>query len=154
MRKILYVLVLIIGLLQIIGFLTGIKSIRSLGIITAASPLPLVFSEVSGVETFAGDFYMEWKNVEGKTEKVLMTPELYSKLKGPYNRRNIFGAAIAYGPVLPEKVWKPILHYGICNDVLSDELDLPFDKSSFTVEITTRTKDRNDQWTLKPDCSQ
>lgn len=154
MRKALYVLVLLIGSLQIIGLLTGIKPIRSLGIITSASPLPLVFSEVNGVETFAGDFYMQWNGDNGEVQRVLMTPELYSKLKGPYNRRNIFGAAIAYGAVLPERVWKPILNYGICNDVLSEELELPFDKFTFTVEIDTRTEGRDDHWTLKPDCSQ
>lgn len=153
MRKALYVLVVMIGFLQVLGFVTGIKPIRSLGIVTAASPLPLVFSEVKGVETFAGDFYMQWTNTKGEKESVLMTPELYSKLDGPYNRRNIFGAAIAYGPVLPEQVWKPILNYGICNEILSNELELPFEKSSFTVEIKTRTKDRNDQWILKPKCN-
>ncbi len=154
MRKALYVLVLIIGSLQIVGFVSNVQPIRSLGVVTAASPLPLVFSEVKGVETFAGDFYMQWTDQNGVEEKVLMTPELYSKLCGPYNRRNIFGAAIAYGPVLPDHVWQPILNYGICNEVLSNELELSFNKETFTVEIDTRTAGRNDHWTLQPDCSQ
>lgn len=152
MRKVIYYLIVIIGFLQTIGFLTKIKPIRSLGIVTAASPLPIVFTEVKGVETFASDFYFRWNNESSEVQEVKVTPELYSRLQGPYNRRNIFGAAIAYGPVLPEKVWQPILNYGLCNNILTEELDLPIDKESFSLYIKTRTKDRTDDWTLKTDC--
>lgn len=152
MRKIIYYLIIIIGFLQTIGFLTKIKPIRNLGIVTAASPLPIVFTEVKGVETFASDFFFRWNDSSAETQEVKITPELYSKLRGPYNRRNIFGAAIAYGPVLPEEVWGPILNYGLCNDILKDELALPIDKESFSLFIKTRTTDRTDEWTLKTDC--
>jgi len=151
MRKILYGLVVLIGTLQIIGYLTKTKVIRDLGVITAASPLPIVFTEVKGVETFASDFHLVWK--DGSKEKtVQITPELYSKLKGPYNRRNVFGAAIAYGPVLPEQVWKPILNYGVCEGILEKELGIPIDKESCILLIKTRTANRRDEWTLKTNC--
>ncbi|MGH7152260.1 MAG: hypothetical protein ACREIU_16255, partial [Planctomycetota bacterium] len=29
-----------------------------------------------------------------------ITPEVYGRLRGPYNRRNLYGAALAFGPVL------------------------------------------------------
>lgn len=152
MRKFIYYAVVLIGLLQIIGFVTKIKIVRDLGVITAAAPLPIVFTEVKGVETFASDFYLTWKNENGVEEKVLITPALYSKLKGPYNRRNVYGAAIAYGPVLPEKIWDPILNYGLCNDILENELGVPLDKKTFSLLIETRTAGRNDSWTLKTSC--
>ncbi len=31
---------------------------------------------------------------------VLLSPEIASKIKGPYNRRNVYGAILSYGPVL------------------------------------------------------
>lgn len=153
MRKALYIIVILIGFLQTIGHVTGIKIIKSLGVVTAASPLPIVFTEVKGIETFASDFYIQWTNELNEIERVQMTPEIYSRLKGPYNRRNIFGAAIAYGPVLPETIWSPILNYGICNGILQEELEIPFDENSFSIEIETRTKSKTDQWTLKTDCN-
>ena len=152
MRKALYVAVVIIGLLQIIGYLTKVKTIRDIGMVSASSPLPIVFTEVRGVETFASDFYFRWTNNEGSLEEVLITPNLYSKLKGPYNRRNIYGAAISFGPVLPAELWNPILNYGLCNDVLKDELQLPVSQQNFSVFIKTRTKGKQDEWTLKTDC--
>jgi len=152
MRKILYYLIIIIGFLQTIGYLTKIKMIRDLGVVTAASPLPIVFTEVEGVETFASDFYLQWTNSNNEKEEVQITPALYSKLKGPYNRRNIYGAAIAYGPVLPGKIWDPILNYGLCNDILENELEIPIDKENFSLFIKTRTEGRDDEWTLKTEC--
>lgn len=152
MRKILCYIIVVIGLLQTIGYVSKIKIIRSIGVITSASPLPIVFTEVKGVETFASDFYFRWDGENKVKEEIKITPALYSKLKGPYNRRNIFGAAIAYGPVLPKDTWDPILNYGLCNNILTDELKIPIDKESFSLYIKTRTKGRSDEWTLKTDC--
>jgi len=152
MRTVLYLVVIIIGLLQSVGHLTKMKTLKNLGLITAASPLPIVFTEIKGVETFASDFYLRWVNEDSKSKEIKITPSLYSKLKGPYNRRNVFGAAIAYGPVLPEKIWEPILNYALCKEVLTEELGLPIDKESFTLVIKTRTEKRNDEWLLKTVC--
>ena len=152
-RKGLCILLVVIGFLQTIGYLTNIQSIRSLGVISCASPLPIVFTEVKGVETFAADFYMQWSDETNQMQRIKITPSTYAKLKGPYNRRNIYGAAIAYGPVLPEQIWKPILNYGVCNDILKDELELPVTKDNCSVYIQTRTASRNDTWTLKTVCN-
>jgi len=147
-----YSLVVLVGSLQIIGYLTCIDNIRNLGRLTSSSPLPLVFSEVKGVETFASDFYMQYKSANGENQKVKITPEMYSKLKGPYNRRNIYGAAISYGPVLPQKLWKSVINYGLCNDIYKDELQVPVSKDEFSIYIETRTKNRSDNWTLNANC--
>ncbi len=153
MRKTLYYIIVGIGLLQTIGYLTKVDVVRNIGLVTSASPLPIVFTEVKGVEAFAGDYYFQWKKDEtSSVEKIKVTPALYSKLKGPYNRRNIYGAAIAGGPILPQKLSNPIINYGLCNDVLTNELALPIDKKSFSILIKTRTKGKNDEWVLKTEC--
>lgn len=152
LNKAIYILVLVIGLLQTIGYLTKIKVIRDLGAVTCSSPLPIVFTEVRGVEAYASDFYLEFKTEEGLLEQIKLTPEIYSKLKGPYNRRNVYGAAIAGAPILPETLWKPILTYGLCNNILKEELQIPVTNNDFSVKITTRTKGRDDRWNLKIDC--
>jgi len=152
MRKGLYIAVIFIGFLQSIGYLTGLKPIRDLGIITSASPLPIVFTEVKGVETFASDFYVQWTNKNKQIEQLKITPAMYSMLKGPYNRRNIYGAAIAYGPVLPNKLLQPILEYSLCQNILRDELGIPYTGDSISILIKTRTKNRADQWILEASC--
>lgn len=152
MKKTIFVIIVIIGFLQIIGYLTKVKTIRNLGVVSASSPLPIVFTEVKGVETFASNFYIRYKDQNRKSQEIQITPEIYSKFKGPYNRRNIYGAAISYGPVLPEKIWKSILSYGLCNDILKDELEIPIIGNNFSIYIETRTKGRNDTWELNATC--
>ena len=151
-RKIIYYIIVIIGLLQSIGYVTQIENIRNLGVLTSASPLPLVFTEVDGIEAFAADFYIQWKDDSNEVIEIKITPTIYAQLKGPYNRRNAYGAAIAGGPILPETIWKPVLRYGLCEDVLENELGLDIDKETFSLLIKTRTKGRNDQWIHKVDC--
>ena len=43
---------------------------------------------------------MESEDAGGVTRAVELTPEVYGRLRGPYNRRNVYGAALAFGPVL------------------------------------------------------
>ena len=100
-----------IGLLQIIGFGTGQKWLKGIGQITVASPLPIVFTEQEGCETFALDFSIEYKDVTGKRGLVPVTPQVYANFNEPYNYRNVLGAVISYGAILPEKIWRPVLEF-------------------------------------------
>jgi hypothetical protein len=94
------VFLLVIGLLQMTGDLLRAPQVKGLAAATGASPAPRVFSSVQGLETFSSDFYIEWKDQNGTAHSTKLTPELYSRIKGPYNRRNVFGAALSYAPVL------------------------------------------------------
>lgn len=153
MRRAGYFVIVTIGLLQILGYILGLKPLRGLGQATASAPLPIVFTEVKDVETFAADFFICFNNSEGDYQEVQITPEMYSRLEGPYNRRNIYGAAISYGPVLPEAMWKSVLNYGVCSKVLLQELGLPVNGSNYIVRIKSRTQGRTDQiWNLQTNC--
>lgn len=91
---------LLLGLMQMTGDLLRLPWLKGLGAATTASPAPKVFSAVKGLETFSTCFYLDWWDRDGVHHSLELTPEIYSRLKGPYNRRNIYGAALAYGPVL------------------------------------------------------
>ena len=93
-------LLLGLGLLQMAGALLQIPLVSGLGAATNASPHPKVFSAVYGLETFSTRFFLEWTDHGGKAHSLEVTPAQYRKIPGPYNRRNVYGAALAYGPVL------------------------------------------------------
>lgn len=109
-----------VGLLQAIGWATGLDGLRGIGAMSTASPLPFVFSSFRGVETFAADFEVELVGESGARTRHVITPALYSKLDGPYNRRNTYGAVLAYGPALDapaERHWVgSVLSYGLCGE--------------------------------------
>ena len=116
--NIVFAAVLLVGALQIIGYTTGNEAIRKVGQLTAASPLPLVFSHFRGLETFSSRFGVTVTDATGQETIIPITPELYSQFPGPYNRRNVYGAAIAYGVVLdkPEekKLVSQVLSFAFC----------------------------------------
>ena len=91
---------LLLGLITMVGDLLGIAALRGFGAATVASPAPKVFSAVKGYETYSTRFLLEWRDRNGREHVLELTPEIYAKLRGPYNRRNVYGAAIAYAPVL------------------------------------------------------
>jgi hypothetical protein len=91
---------LIVGLLQMVGDMLHMPALKAVAAATDASPAPKVFSSVQGLETFSSEFYVEWTERTGAMHSLKLTPEIYQHIKGPYNRRNVFGAVLAYAPVL------------------------------------------------------
>lgn len=121
---------------------------------SASAPLPIVFTEVKGVETFASNFYVSFETSDGANDTVQITPALYSELNGPYNRRNVYGAAISYAPVLPDSLRTSVLEHGLCKGTLLEELGIPGDARNVTIIIQTRTDGRNQEWIYEVNCAE
>jgi hypothetical protein len=137
------------------GYIMGSITLRGLGAATAASPLPKVFSDVNGLETFASEFILHYRQPDGTLIEVAITPDLYGRLAGPYNRRNVYGAALSYGPRLPRELWEPVFCYGLHpQGPLRAELGLPSTVTDVSVTIRTRTRGRSDAWTLEASCTE
>jgi hypothetical protein len=125
MKKTAFVL-LVVGLLQMSGDaldgagLTRVGSaLKALGAATTASPAPRVFAASRGLETFSTRFYVEWTDDVNESHSLLITPELYARIRGPYNRRNMYGAALAYGPILAStdttrRLFDSVAEYALC----------------------------------------
>lgn len=146
---------LALGSIQMIGYAAGSRVLRGLGAATVMSPLPKVFSDVDGLETFASAFSLQYQSVDGTQHSVAITPELYGRLAGPYNRRNTYGAALSYAPRLPQPLWESVFCYGLApNGRLRAELGLKPDDSDIQVTIRTLTQGRDDTWILAPSCTQ
>ena len=154
------------GFTQFLGFgletLGGQKlgtPIRSLGVVTAAAPLPLVFSAHNGLETFAQQYVVTlfWQNGDGeKRQRVRIDSALYSRVAGSYNRRNIYGAVFSHGPIIASKsgtaLIDDILIYALCGDgVLLTEFSLPKQPTSLSVESRPNDPAKN-AWTHAVRC--
>ncbi len=157
-------LVLAVGALQIVGWVSGWYALRGIGQLSAASPLPLVFSshhvfsEQSDWETFSPSFLAEVVYGDGEWEQVAVIPKVYARLSGPYNRRNVYGAAISYGPVLddgkPRAMRDAVLHYGFCDGgPLARLASRPEDVARAAVVATPRaSRGKQAVWTHNVDC--
>jgi hypothetical protein len=127
------------------------------------SPAPKVFSAVDGLETYSSHFFVEWVDAEGEIRSVPITPERYARLEGPYNRRNVYGAAIAYGPVLAADArTRPLLsavqRASLCGEApLLAELGIHRDEDAgpLWVRVEPRSRPVGARWTtrLPVECS-
>lgn len=106
------VMLVSIGVMQMAGDVSEFLPLKGIAAATNASPAPKVFSAVRGLETYSTRFFVEWSD----GSRFELTPEVYSKIEGPYNRRNVYGAALAYAPVLPPALRDPVMRYALCGD--------------------------------------
>jgi hypothetical protein len=97
-RRIAFLLA-VLGLSRMLADLAGMPALAAVAGATSAAPAPKVFSSQRGLETYSSRFFIEWSTATGE-HAVELTPELGARLVGPYNRRNVYGAALAYGPLL------------------------------------------------------
>ncbi len=110
-----------LGLLQMAGDVLGVPALRGLGAATGASPAPKVFSASRGLETYSSRFFLEWTDAQGREQSKLLDSEMYAGVRGPYNRRNTYGAVLAYAPLLAsDPATQPMLEsvsrYALCGE--------------------------------------
>ncbi len=143
---------LAIGLLQMTGDITDLALLKGIGAATAASPAPKVFSAVRGLETYSSRFVLECEDAESERSalSVDLTPQMYAKLRGPYNRRNVFGAVLAYGPVLANDprarpMFEAVSRYALCGSrPLLEELDVWPGRSCRSIRVRVLPREGSD----------
>ncbi len=112
---------LALGLLQMAGDVAHLPMLKAFAAATAASPAPKVFSSVRGLETYSTHFFIEYTATDGTFHSIEITPQRASGMRGPYNRRNVYGAVLSYGPVLQSDprlnpMFESISRYALCGD--------------------------------------
>lgn len=113
---------LILGLAQMVGDAVGSPELEGLAAASGMAPAPRVFTSFAGFEPYSTEFLLEWERAgDGSVASLPLTPQRYSRLRGPYNRRNVYGAALAGGPVLVgnphlEPLWEDVARYALCGE--------------------------------------
>jgi hypothetical protein len=125
--------------------LVGYEPLRRFAVATNASPAMKVFTSHDGYETFSPRFHIDWQT-DGRSRTLTLTPAVYGNVRGPYNRRNVYGAALSYSPVLVANsrmraMHAAVVHYALCEPapVLSELGIGKIDPGTpITVRIETR----------------
>lgn len=147
---------IMLGSIQMIGDLCEIPLLKGIGQATNASPAPKVFTSQKGYETFSKRFFFNVMDNNGTPKTIEITPKNYQHLKGPYNRRNMYGAAISYAPLLAKypntkSMFYSVANFGLCQQTQSilDEMGIEYDKTRpVTLFIQPRhSKQPNQDWT-------
>ena len=87
--------------------------------VTNLAPAMKVFTAHEGYETYSASFTLNVGFSDGEKVTLPLNQATYAGLRGPYNRRNVYGALIAYGPVLvanpqTRPMWQAMARRGFC----------------------------------------
>lgn len=151
-------LLVAIGSLQVVGDLGHLPALKAVALAWHMSPAPKVFTAQEGFETYSSEFYVEWKDSYHVPHSLRITPkEYYHGVLGPYNRRNAYGAALSYGPVLyanpaTRPMFESVSRYALC-DKAPILRELGIDAATVYGPVTIRIKPRqilpeHHQWKL------
>jgi len=152
-----FVSLVTVGSMQMIGDLTGSAETKGLGAALHVSPAPRVFTTHDGFETFSSQFFIHWQDENGGSHSLELTAKNYEGIRGPYNRRNVFGAALSYGPVLnnnpaTKDMFSQVSRYAFCGAAPAlKELGVDSPLIRYPIAIELRPKDKNsinEKWQL------
>ena len=146
--------ILVLGSTAMLGHCLKLPWMKGIGLASCVAPYTKVFCtaecNASGdeFESFAAKFFLRYEH-NGVWEELTMTPEIYANLEGSYNRRNVYGAVIAYGPALPKEMSERTLDYALLDPGhVAKELGLPVPLSSYEVKIESSTQGSDASWIL------
>ena len=126
-----WVFLVTLGSLQIAADALGCAHVKALAAALQVSPAMRVFTAHAGYETHAARFSLAWHDATGAAHSLALDPASYARVRGPYNRRNVYGAAFAYGPLLrTDRELLPmqmsVMRYALCEPgTLRAELGIP-----------------------------
>ena len=108
----------LIGCGQMLADVLQLPRLKAAMQLTQVSPAMKVFTAHRGYETYAARFYIERIDA-GTLQTIELDRARYQRLAGPYNRRNVYGAAFSYGPLLAsdarlQALHASVLHYALC----------------------------------------
>lgn len=140
-----------IGCMQLTGDLLGNQTLKGLGALSHASPAPKVFTTQNGYETYSPRFTITTIDAQGGSTSLQLTPQVNAQVRGPYNRRNAYGAAISYGPVLAsnpatQAMFSAAFRYGFCDAKgVAQDIGLP-KSTNYRVDIQTTDTATQTRW--------
>jgi hypothetical protein len=151
-------LLVILGSLQMVADLAQWPQVRGLAAALQVAPAMKVFTAHQGYETHAARFHLSWTDRTGTQQTLALDPHTYARVSGPYTRRNVYGAALAYGPLLRadpklRAMQASVMRYAFCQPgTMLEEIGIPRDTSNLTVHVTpvreTSRKDLELQWEI------
>lgn len=125
-----FVLLCTLALLQMASAILNIDSVRALSAATTASPLPKVFTSTEDLEAFSSDYRVQYVDARGRQGVLTLDARQTNRLRGPYNRRNPYGAVLAFAPVLSanphtQAMFRSVATHALCAEApLLQELGL------------------------------
>ncbi len=136
------VLLSFLACIKVVADLFQHEELSAVAAVANVSPAMKVFTAHQGYETYSAKFKLTMLYADGTEFEAILDSERYAGLAGPYNRRNVYGALIAYGPVLYKKtathdMWVEMTRRAFCQrKTVMSELNFPIQTAVTKVTVS------------------
>ena len=151
LKIICYYILILVGMMQMTGYTFKQNTLKRVGRVTGASPLPLVFYQVRGYETWACDYHIQFTYDNGEKKHLKIDPEFYSKMMGNHEAHLAYSIPFARFLLTDSPFWVRPLSYGFCsNGPIAEALGLEhkIQRVDFTISSKTAGNEKTWQKTL------
>lgn len=150
---ILSVILLAIGGLQIIGYVFQSQAIRGLGFVSGAAPLPIVFSNVKGVDGFDTQHSLIVSGTNGNTDTIALDKQLFSQFNGAFFLKESYSIFLAYSHIFSPGQLQAGSDFMLCRKNIFSSFNIT-DKSNDNYILTKRTVyGKKEIKLLHPECN-
>ena len=160
-RNLLAAFVVALACSQMVGYLTGAKTVGACGAGSCFAPMPEVFSQLEGgpgrddFEPYARTFTLRGTDGDGTAFERTLTPELLARIPGPHARRAAYANAFSLAPRLSEATWQSAWCHGFgAAGPLRAAFELPDGAHALTMTAESFTDKRDEPWVLSASCTQ
>jgi hypothetical protein len=150
---ILSIILLVIGSLQIIGYIFGSQTIRGLGFVSGAAPLPIVFSNVKGVDGFDTKHSLIVSSTTGNVDTIALDKKLFSQFSGAFFLKESYSIFLAYSHIFTPKQLEAGSNFMLCKKNIFTSFNIK-DTSNDNYILTKRTNyGKKEIKLLHPQCN-
>lgn len=114
MSQIARYLLVFLGIAQCLGRIFGMGTLARIGMISSASPAPLVFNQFKGIEYWAADFEVTLSSPGTPTVTQRLTSKRYAAMPGPHFVHIAYGIPFSVAPISPQPILMEPLRAGFC----------------------------------------
>ena len=143
-----------VGLLQIVGYSFQLDSIRGLGFLSVAAPLPIVFTDRGGnYEDFATEYEFHLSFESGIIKSFAFDRKAFAELSGPLDRRGVYSSALMYMPLQSPEAWASVIRAAFCQrGAFTNLFALKEEPSKIQLLIRTKTLGRERELSQETEC--
>lgn len=142
-----------VGLMNLAGYILQVPVLSQYARVTSASPLPIVFTDIRGMEPYALDVELIALTEQGQARHYAMDRAWFSQMHGPFVRWHAYLRLISEAPMKSRAMWQSVLRYGFCRTgPLAAEAGIEEPLSGFILRLRSRTSGRPTVWDLPVSC--
>src|SRR5262249_31942124 len=104
----------LVGIARVVAFYSGVFPLSVIGAQFGASPLPLVFSKVQGVETYGRRFAIDLVTTTKVHVIIPGDASLVTRIGGPFSRVKGYIDELAFSDLAPENRRQTVLKHTLC----------------------------------------